>query len=154
MQQTYNTVIADTSCFILLNKIEEIEILKKLFQTIYTTTDVLKEYGKSLPGWIIIKEPKDSHYQEIIELEIDKGEASVIALSYEIENSLLILDDLKARKLADKLQLDYTGTFGVIVKAKQSGKINSVKPILDKIKLTNFRFSDKIFSEILKQAGL
>ena len=151
MQQTYNTVIADTSCFILLNKIEEIEILKKLFQTVYTTTDVLKEFGKPLPDWIIIKESKDKHYQEIIELEIDKGEASVIALSYEIENSLLILDDLKARKLAEKLQLNYTGTFGIIVKAKQSGKIDSVKPILEKIKLTNFRFSNKIFNEILKQ---
>jgi len=31
--------------------------------------------------------------------------------------------------------------------------INSVKPILEKIKSTNFRFDEKLFEKVLEQAG-
>jgi len=74
-------------------------------------------------------------------------------LSFEIDNSILILDDLKGRKIADKLNLRYSGTFGLILRAKQVGIFESVKPILDKIRKNNFRFSEKIFDSILEQSG-
>ncbi|HYK76358.1 MAG TPA: DUF3368 domain-containing protein [Daejeonella sp.] len=85
-------------------------------------------------------------------MDIDRGEASAMALAIESENSLLILDDLKARKLAAKLNLNYTGTLGIILKAKREGLLSSIRPILEKIQMTNFRFSDKILNEILKEA--
>ena len=86
-------------------------------------------------------------------MDLDKGEASAIALSLELDNSIMIIDDLKGRKIADKLNLKYSGTFGLILKAKQEGIILSVRPILDKIKKTNFRFSEKLFKTISEQAG-
>jgi predicted nucleic acid-binding protein len=60
----------------------------------------------------------------------------------EIQDSILILDELKGRKIAERLNLKFSGTFGVILKAKQTGLIKSVKPVIDKMKLTDFRFSD------------
>ncbi len=84
---------------------------------------------------------------------LDKGEASAIALSLEMDNSIVIIDDLKGRKVAERLNLRYSGTFGLILRAKQIGVIQSVKPILIKIKKTNFRFSEKLFKLILEQAG-
>jgi predicted nucleic acid-binding protein len=78
------------------------------------------------------------------------GEASALALAKETDNALLLLDDLKARKLASKLKLKYTGSLGVINKAKQLGIIKQVKPLIDKIILTDFRIADNIVSEILK----
>jgi predicted nucleic acid-binding protein len=65
----------------------------------------------------------------------------------------LIVDNLKARKLSEKVGIDYTGTFGIIIYAKKTGVIASVIPILDKIKQTNFRLSDSLVNEILKMAG-
>ena len=67
-----------------------------------------------------------------------------MALALEIENSLLIIDDYKARKLAKNLNINYTGTIGIIILAKQKGIINSIKPILEKIKETNFRISAEL----------
>jgi predicted nucleic acid-binding protein len=64
----------------------------------------------------------------------------------------LILDDVKARKIASQLGLSYTGTFGVIIKAKLKGSIPSVIPYLDKIKQTDFRISDEVLEQILKEA--
>ncbi|MDP3431948.1 MAG: DUF3368 domain-containing protein [Bacteroidota bacterium] len=51
------------------------------------------------------------------------------------------------------INLRYSGTFGLILRAKQVGIFQSVKPILDKIRKTNFRFSEKIFDSILEQSG-
>ena len=86
-------------------------------------------------------------------MDLDKGEASAIALSLDIDNPIIIIDDLKGRKIADKLNIRYSGTFGLILRAKQEGIIKSVEPILEKIKNTNFRFSEQLFKTIAEQAG-
>jgi predicted nucleic acid-binding protein len=153
MQHNSDIIISDTSCLILLCKIEELNLLSKLGEKVFITPLIHKEFGKKLPSWINIKEPNNNHYQKILELDLDEGEASAIALSLEIDNSILILDDLKGRKIAERLKLRYSGTFGLILKAKQIGLIESVKPILKKIRYTNFRFSDKLFDTVIKQAG-
>lgn len=77
------------------------------------------------------------------------GEASAIALAKEYEDVLLLLDDLKARKLAKRLNLKMTGALGVIHRAKQNGLIEKVKPLIDKLLTTDFRISERIIEEIL-----
>jgi len=139
--------------FYLLDKIGELPVLQKVFNQIYTTPAISYEYGKTLPDWIIVLKPANENYQQFLELKIDKGEASAIALSFELENALLILDDWKARKLSEKLGLPFTGTLGIILRAKQLGKIPSVKPVLEKIRRTNFRFNEAVYSQILSLAG-
>ncbi|GGK71422.1 DUF3368 domain-containing protein [Rufibacter glacialis] len=146
-------VIADTSCFILLDKIGELILLRHLFIQVVTTTVIASEFGSVLPDWISIEEVTNTKYQRLLELEVDKGEASAIALGSEKENSLLILDDLQTRNLAQRLGLSFTGTLGLIAKAKQEGIIPSVKPIVQKIRETNFRFSEEVFTNMLKAAG-
>jgi len=153
MRTKYDMVLADTSCFILLDKIRELSLLEKIFDRMMTTPEVLSEFIKPLPDWVKIQSPKDHQLIEVLAMEVDKGEASVIALALENKNTLLILDDYKARKVADKLRLNYTGTLGIILKAKETGIIPDVKTVLEKIQQTNFRFSERIFQDILRQAN-
>ena len=149
----HKTIISDTSCLILLEKIGELDILHKLFGTIITTTEVAEEFGQTLPSWFELRQPTDKNYQSIIEASVDKGEASAIALAIELDDCLLIIDDLKGRKFAHQLGLTIIGTIGVIVDAKLVGIIPSVKPILAKIKSTNFRITEQLELLILKRAG-
>ena len=86
-------------------------------------------------------------------MQIYKGESSAIALALEINDSTVILDDYKARKVAEKLGLNITGTIGVIVKAKINGIIPSIKLLLKKIKQTDFRLSTEIELLALSEAG-
>ncbi len=86
-------------------------------------------------------------------MQIDKGESIAIALALETPDCTIILDDFKARKIANQLGLHITGTIGVIVRAKLKGIIPSIKPILQKIKETDFRFSIEIELHALKEAG-
>lgn len=149
----HKTIVSDTSCFILLDNINEFDLLQKLYGQVITTNEVAKEFGKILPDWIVIKEPKEKQYQQVLELQLDKGEASAITLALDITNPILILDDYKARKAAERLGFEITGTLGVIIKAKMEGHISSVKLILEKIKKTNFRVTPKLEQQVILEAG-
>ncbi len=149
----HKIIISDTSCFIILSKIGELDILNQLYDQIITTLDIAEEFGETLPNWITIEKVSDKYSQRILEMQIDKGEASAIALALEVPNCTLILDDFKARKIAQNLGLNFTGTIGIIIKAKLNRKIPSIKPYLEKIKETNFRLSAEIELQALKEAG-
>lgn len=146
-------IISDTSCLILLHKIDQLSLLTSLFSEVLITSTIASEFGRELPEWIIIKDPTNPHYQHILTTIVDAGEASAIALALEQSSSLIILDDLKARKLASELNLTFTGTLGIIIEAKLSGKIESVKPLLIKIKQTNFHLPVELENRILHKAG-
>lgn len=149
----HRTIISDTSCLIVLSNIGELALLQQLYGQITTTSEIVAEYGEQLPEWVEIMNAKDKSKQQLLELQIDKGESSAIALALEIPDCTIIIDDSKARKIANQLGLTYTGTIGVIVKAKIMGLIPSIKPILAKIKQTDFRLSIEIEYQALAEAN-
>ena len=145
-------IISDTSCFITLSNIGELNLLQLLYKQIVTTEEIAKEFGESLPDWVEVVSVCDKIKQELLEMQVDKGEASAIALALESENPFLIIDDSKARKLANSLKINHTGTIGIIIAAKQKGIIENIKPILEKIKASNFRISAYLERQALLQA--
>lgn len=147
------TIISDTSCFIILTNIGELELLHKVFGQVITTPEIAEEYGEILPEWVEIIAVTDKYRQKLLEMQIDKGESSAIALALDISDSTVILDDYKARKIAERLGITYTGTIGVIIKAKLIGIIPSIKPLLQKIKQTNFRLSADIEFQAIQEAN-
>lgn len=146
-------VIADSSCLILLAKIEELEILRSIYKRIFITKEIAGEFGGDLPDWIEVRQVENKTLQSLFEDTLDLGEASALTLAFETQDCTVILDDLKARKTAAKLNVKVTGTVGVIVKAKTENKIPSAKAIFEKILETDFRISDRILKEAIKAAG-
>ena len=146
-------IISDTSCLILLDKIGELQLLKKLFGTIVITKEIADEFNANLPDWFEIQSATNKTYQKILEASLDAGEASAIALAMEQVDCLLIIDDLKGRKYAEQLGLKVTGTLGVLIDAKLSGFLKSVKPSLKKIRDTNFRLTNDLENRTLMKAG-
>ena len=149
----HNAIISDTSCFIILANIDELELLQKVYGHILTTIEIAQEYGEKLPEWVEVVAVKDKYRQQLLEMQIDIGESSAIALALETPNSTVVLDDYKARKIADQLGLSFTGTIGIIIKAKITGVIPSIKPILQKMRQTDFRLSAEIELQALREAG-
>ncbi|MGY4384011.1 putative nucleic acid-binding protein [Pedobacter sp. UYP24] len=144
-------VITDASCFILLDKIGRLSILQSLFSNVITTPEIAFEFVKRLPFWVEVIAVKDREllydYADIVDI----GEASAIALAAEIPSPTLVLDDIRGRKLADKLSLAYTGTIGLLILAKERGIIHSLSDCFDQIKLTNFRFPEAIMRALLEK---
>lgn len=150
--QNYNIIITDTSCFILLDKINAFDVLQGLFHNVTTTPEIQREFGSDLPAWIEIRPVKDMILMEVLKESVDPGEASAIALAMETPDSLIIIDDLKGRKLAARMELNFIGTLGLLLKAKEHCVIPLIKPYIDKIQATDFRISQSIVNYILEQA--
>jgi predicted nucleic acid-binding protein len=142
-------IVTDTSCLIALSKTETLRLLPQMYHRIIITEEIRDEFGEPLPEWIEIMTAPDKKYQQLLESILDKGEASAIALAVSLENVLLVLDDLKARKEAKRLGFKITGTLGILFSAKQHGLIPALKPYFDLLQLFDFRISTELVKKLL-----
>ena len=117
-------VIADASPLIVLQNIGRLSLLQNLFDKILITPEIETEFGLDLPDWIKVSEVQDKTKLVLLNLNLDKGEASAIALCLEKAGSLLIIDEKKGRRIAQDLGLKIVGTLGIILKAKEKGLID------------------------------
>ena len=147
MQQV---IISDTSCLILLDKIRELDLLHNLYGTVLTTRAVANEFRSPLPDWILIDDPKAEINYIALRVSLGKGEASAIALALEYDQSILIIDELRGRRIAMQLGLNITGTFGIPIEAKKAGLLSSVKTVLAKIKKTDFYILNSLNRQSLR----
>jgi len=145
-------IIADTSVLISLSNIDELSLLAKIYKNIVITPEVSAEFGEKLPEWITVEEVTDKKKIRLLELELDLGEASAIALAIEEENSLLIIDERKGREIAKRMGLKITGILGVILKAKKEGVLDFIKPIIENLEAAGFWISPKLKTMVLEKA--
>lgn len=141
-------IVSDTSCLILFYKIGEHDLLRKLFGKLHITDTVLKEFNQPVPDWIEVVELKTDVYK-VLSGYLDPGEATSIALASEHEESLLIIDEIKGRRAAREMDIQITGSLGLLIAAKNKGHLKVVKPIIDKIQKTNFRISEELIERVL-----
>ena len=146
-------IISDTSSLIALTNIGELELLKKVYEEVVITPEIGEEYGLETPDWIRIEKIEDIQKFKLLNLELDKGESSGITLALENEASLLIIDEKKGRGIAKKLGIKITGILGVMIRAKEIGVINRIKPLIEKLEKVDFRMSERLKNQILERVG-
>lgn len=146
-------VIADTSCLIVYDKIQGLDILRKTFSELVITQQVREEFGV-LPDWLNVSviEENDELYLELLK-SLGQGEASSIVLASQTKDSLLVIDEKKGRLAAMKNGISIIGSLGVLVEAKRKGVVASVRDTITKIEQTNFRVSESIKKKVLEKAG-
>ena len=119
----------------------------------------LKNFGIDISplqnaDWVIIKNPNNNALLNRLLIQLDEGEANAITLAIELNADLLIIDEIKGRKIASSLSINITGLAGVLILAKKEGYLKSVKPTLDKIlNETSFRMSKILYQQILDAAS-
>lgn len=147
--EMHEQVVVDTSCLIALTRINHLDLLHEVYNNLIVTPKIKEEYKFEPPKWIEVRSFKQGKDYLVINRLVDAGEASAINYFLENKNSLLVIDDSKGRKLAKKLDIKVTGTLGILVKAKEEGIINLVKPYLDTLEKIDFRFSENLKRTIL-----
>jgi predicted nucleic acid-binding protein len=148
------TIISDTTCLIGLTNIGQINILREIYGSIIITPEVMKEYRAPLPEWIVTEEVKDTRRIALFDKFLGLGEASAIALAMETKNSLLIVDDRRARQYALDLGLEIIGTLGLLIKAYENGLIPDIDSIVANLRGISFRLppdSDALIKTIKKK---
>lgn len=85
--------------------------------------------------------------------QLHDGEVEVMILAKEIAADVVIIDDANAKKHAKYLDLPVTGTLGVLIKAKQKGYIDELKPVLQRMVENGIYISQSLIELCLKQVG-
>jgi predicted nucleic acid-binding protein len=71
----------------------------------------------------------------------------------ELQATLLLMDDLPARRLAQSLNIPVIGSVGLLLRAKEKGIIPAVRPLMEAMQSEEFRISHRVFTTILSAAG-
>jgi len=95
--------------------------------------EVEREFGIRF-SWLQTENLTSDVLVAALRMIVNAGEAEAIALASE-KSCLLISDDKQARSAAKRLGVAVIGTVGVLVRAKQSGVVTAIKPILDDLEL-------------------
>lgn len=156
-------VISDTSPLQYLHQAGCLDLLRDIYSRVAIPRGVAAELaaghklGVSLPeteslDWI---ETVEAPHLEILPLAVDlgAGEREVLALAVSRPGSLALLDDRLARHFAELLQIRYTGTLGVLLKAREQSLLPRLRPVLDRLETLGFRLDPKTRTAVLDLAG-
>ena len=82
--------------------------------------------------------------------DLGEGEASVLAWGYDHPGTVIIVDDLAARRCAATLGIPVRGTLGLILTAKKRGVIPQARLVLENLRQSGMYLSDRILNQALK----
>ena len=106
-------------------------------------------------GKLTVLPPGNSFLLKHLMQSLHWGEAECIAtaLEYAARKSLLILDDTAARAAASIHGIPFIGTLGVLLAAKQSGRIARIGPLMEVFRdKAQFWISDTLWTSVLRRA--
>jgi len=151
-------IVADTGALISLGLINRIKLIDQVFGEFYIARAVweeLKNYQN--PDFIskILKELEkrviEIHSKNHLSIIMDYGESESVILYEELNADFLLIDDGKARKIAESLNVKCIGSVGLLIKAKQKGYVDKLKPIFEYWILNDRYFSRQLLNQILIQ---
>jgi predicted nucleic acid-binding protein len=153
-------VVADTGPINYLILIEAIEVLPKLFETIFVPRAVHDELANvdapimvrawiaQVPDWLEVRPNPDWKTNDDAATALDEGERAAIALAVDIGAELILMDDRAGVAVAYQQGLTVTGTLGVLDLAARRGLIDLAAAI-GRLKATNFRCRPEIMDALL-----
>jgi predicted nucleic acid-binding protein len=145
----------DASCLIGLSKVQMETLPLQLYTKVIILPAVQAEFGGAVEGYIV-QPPSNRVHVQTLRLMLGAGESEVIALGVELsqggEQVEMVLDDLQARRIALSYGLRIVGTVGLLIRAKQSGYIESVRAILQQMRASGFRCSPELFRRAIELA--
>ncbi|HEY1683618.1 MAG TPA: DUF3368 domain-containing protein [Tepidisphaeraceae bacterium] len=152
-------VIADTSPFIGLIKIGQVNVLPRLYGAVVIPKAVADELGSanrsaeirafiaSPPAWLTIRSPVAV---EIIP-ELGEGEQAAISLARELSADILLIDEKAGRLAAIARNIRTLRTTALLFDAAKAGLLPDLREAYEKLANTNFRVDRKTLEELLRQ---
>ena len=71
----------------------------------------------------------------------------------EVGADVLLLDDRRARATAHRLGLPFTGTVGILRRARDRGLIPAVAPVVEELRRRGFRIGNELLAELRREEG-
>jgi predicted nucleic acid-binding protein len=156
--------VIDTTLLSRLVELEIAELLPLLFRLILIPPEVKREAYKG-PGRRrlrnLVREMSDffvdcyeanEFTKDLMRIDLDQGEAAAIAQA-EQKESVLLLDEKKAFKRAEAMQLTAIRTTRILTMLKEATAITAIAPYFDKLAGTGFYLHEEVRRQLLAEAG-
>ena len=155
-------VIVNNTPLVAFWAIGRLDILRSLFDEILIPAAVRDEFlatekesrRRTLreESWIRVVEVQNPRRTQSF-VGLDTGETEVLVLAEEQGASLVLIDERKARRFAERMGLPLSGTLGVLLLAKEEKVISAIAPVLRKIQEAGLYFHSELIERVLQLAG-
>ena len=154
-------VICNTSALQYLHQLNRLDLLRELYGKVIVPEAVAAEVaaGKThavdLPDlaalpWVSVQAVAPC---AVAPGDLGAGELAVLSLAAACPGALVVLDDGLARRYARLARIRFTGTCGILLRAKQRGLVPAIKPLLDQLVGLGFHPDAGTRAGVLKLAG-
>jgi predicted nucleic acid-binding protein len=155
--------ITNTSPMLYLYRIGMLDWLPQLCNDIWIPRAVVDElqdgrrkgYDVPIPSvytWLQVVEPRVVP-SEWFALDLGAGELAVLAIALEHPQRVILLDDGRARRIAQAAGLTIWGTLKILPEAKSQGLTDLIGPHLDRLRDAGMWMSEAIRQRVLALAG-
>jgi predicted nucleic acid-binding protein len=151
-------VVADTGPLHYLVLIGEIDLLPRLFGTVFTPEMVRAELSHTrapsmVRGWIAsrprwLQVAPTPPLEELLLPALDDGERAAITLAVSLRADLILIDDRSGGNAALAQGLAVVGTLGLLDRAARRGLVDLAAALM-RLKATNFRYRQEMLDALL-----
>jgi predicted nucleic acid-binding protein len=161
---TEGPIVCNTGPLIALAMAGHLGVLPRLYRRILIPEAVFQEAVGSGMGRIGAEEiaaadwvepiPDSLPLEPLLAKELGPGESAVIAAAHHLGARLVLLDERRARRIAEHAYgLRVKGSAGILVSAKRAGLVPLLRPLLEKMRDQGYYLSQRIIDRALAEAG-
>jgi len=154
-------IVADSSALIALATCDGLDLLLQVYDDIKVPEAVYAEIvapekpqsdalGSFLTGHVI---KVDTARWVLTAGGLGRGEIEAMALYKQLSADALLIDDHRARMVAEHNQINCIGALGFLLAAKQQGGVKKIAPYIEKLRHSSIYYGDDLLSQVLKLAG-
>lgn len=151
-------VIADAGPIFSLAIIDKLELLNHIFDEIKIpkavweeiTLDKSTEFYQKIESFFKSRIANIKGFNELT-FVMDYGESESVILYRELDADFLLIDDKKARNIAENFKINCIGTLGILSTAKDKGLIKELRPIFKTFLENDRYYSLKLMNIILER---
>lgn len=161
---TEGPIVCNAGPLIALSIVNQLGLLEKLYRRVVVPDAVVREVVGAGVGRIGAAELDAASWIEMIvtgaspepllATELGPGEAAVIATAQRFQARLVLIDERRARRVAEQVYgLRVKGSAGILVAAKRAGLITQVRPFLESMSREGYFLSSRLIERAAQEAG-
>lgn len=153
-------VIADSSALVALATCDALEVLVQIYEDVKVPTAVYDEValpekpqGVALATFLAGRVVGVDMSQWIVVAGgLGRGELEAMALYKQLAADALLIDDRRARVIAEQNQIVCIGALGILLLAKHKAVIPKIKPYLDRLRSSQLYYGEALLAKALALA--
>jgi uncharacterized protein len=160
-------IVADTSPLVAFSAVHALSVLRGVVDQVFVPKAVYCEIVEHGFEWFDAKDVQKALLDNVwihqyvvsegedlrqVRLFLGLGESEALVLAR--RNSMpILIDDKSGRKQAEKWNLEHTGTLGILTRAKATGIIDNIRPIIIEMRHCGIYFGLPLINSLLLQVG-